>query len=128
MSSFPVDWTAVGLPAKGNLTGPACGGLLGLPSCSREEFFRDFGKRHPVYAPYTTVVYSNVGITLLGFVLETVSGRPFAEYIRDAVTGPLGLNSTTTGSEPVDDSRAFIPESTPENPTWWGADMGHPNL
>ena len=127
MSSFPVDWTKVGLPDLGNTTGPACGGLLGLPSCSRAQFFRDFGKRHPVYAPSTTVVYSNVGISLLGFVLETVSGRSFADYMRGAVTGPLGLNSTTTGSEPVDAARAFIPDM-PQIDSYWGVDLGHPNL
>ena len=127
MSSFPVDWTQLGLPDAGNATGPACGGLLGYPSCSRAQFFRDFGKPHPVYASYSTVVYSNAGITLLGFVLETVSGRSFADYMRDAVTGPLGLNSTTTGSEPVDDARSFIPD-LPQEDSYWGVDLGHPNL
>lgn len=127
MSSFPVEWTEAGLPDLGNTTGPACGGLLGLPPCSRAQFFRDFGKRHPIYAPYTTVAYSNAGITLLGFVLETVSGRGFADYVRDAVTGPLGLNSTTTGSEPVDDARAFIP-ALEQIDSYWGVNLGHPNL
>jgi CubicO group peptidase (beta-lactamase class C family) len=41
--------------------------------------------------------YSNVGYKALGFALEEVEGRPYADLIRDRVFAPCGM----TSSEPV---------------------------
>lgn len=128
MSSFPVPWTSLSLPDMGNASGPAYGDLFGHPSCTREEFFRDVGKRHPLYAPFTTSSYSSaLGITILGYVLEAVSGKSYHQYMKDTIMAPLGLNSTSTGTEPVDDKQSFIPELPPDQ-SYWYADLGHPNL
>lgn len=35
--------------------------------------------------------YSNIAYGLIGMVLETLTGRAFAELVRDAIIGPLGL-------------------------------------
>lgn len=128
ISSFPVPWTSLGLPDMGNVSGPACGDLFGYPSCTREEFFRDIGKRHPFYAPFTKSVYSSaLGISILGYVLEAISGKSYHEYMKDTIMRPLGLNSTTTGTEPVEDTQSFIPD-LPADQSYWYADLGHPNL
>jgi CubicO group peptidase (beta-lactamase class C family) len=38
--------------------------------------------------------YSNYNFSLLGLVVEVVSGRPYADYVRDELAGPLGLTNT----------------------------------
>ena len=38
--------------------------------------------------------YSNVGVGLLGHVIEAVSGLPYEQYIFEEITGPLGLLNT----------------------------------
>ena len=38
--------------------------------------------------------YDNANYTLLGLMLETVSGRPFADLLSGAITRPLALRST----------------------------------
>lgn len=38
--------------------------------------------------------YSNYNFSLLGLVIEHVSGRPYAEYVRDELAAPLGLTNT----------------------------------
>lgn len=38
-----------------------------------------------VYEPTTRVKYSNAGIAMVGYVLERVTGTPFAEYVRSEV-------------------------------------------
>jgi CubicO group peptidase (beta-lactamase class C family) len=46
------------------------------------------------WAPGTRFLYSNIGYALLGFLLEAVDKRPFAESLRKRVLEPLGMNST----------------------------------
>ena len=38
--------------------------------------------------------YSNLGVGLLGHVIEQVSGIPYEQYVYEEITGPLGLSNT----------------------------------
>ncbi len=49
------------------------------------------------YPTGTHVVYSDIGLILLGFALEKIARQPLDEIIRERVTGPLGLSSITYG-------------------------------
>lgn len=44
------------------------------------------------YAPGQLLSYSNIGLTVLGSLVERVSGRPFEEQERLAVLEPLGMS------------------------------------
>jgi len=54
--------------------------------------------------PGTRYLYSTYGYNLLGCAAEGASGRPFAEYLRERVFGPSGMERTRP-----DDVRALIP-------------------
>lgn len=43
------------------------------------------------FAPGTRFLYSNIGYVLLGFILEAIEKRPFAEVLRRRVLEPLGM-------------------------------------
>ena len=45
-----------------------------------------------VYQPGQMLSYSNIGLTVLGRVVERVGGRPFEEQERHAVLDPLGMS------------------------------------
>jgi serine-type D-Ala-D-Ala carboxypeptidase/endopeptidase len=45
-------------------------------------------------APQTAFEYSNLGYALLGRIIANVSRRPYADYIRDEIMRPLGMEST----------------------------------
>ncbi len=47
-----------------------------------------------VYPPGAHTKYSNAAIAVAGYVLEKQSGRPFTDYVRDAVLKPLGMNNS----------------------------------
>lgn len=46
------------------------------------------------FAPGTTYKYSDTGYSMLGKIIETVSGKPYAEFIRDELLIPNGLLDT----------------------------------
>lgn len=46
------------------------------------------------FAPGTDWHYSNVGYTLLGIMIERVTGQPYARALESRILGPLGLAET----------------------------------
>lgn len=75
-----------------------------------------------VFAPGTMPSYSNYGYSLAGYVVQRVSGVPFARYVQENILAPAGMTSSTF-DQPVpaplasrlakgypDDSRAPLPE------------------
>jgi CubicO group peptidase (beta-lactamase class C family) len=60
-----------------------------------------------VFAPGEVTAYSNYGATLAGYIVEVVSGTPFAQYIEENIYRPLGMNHSTF--------RQPIPEDLPGN-------------
>lgn len=52
------------------------------------------------YRPGTVTSYSNYGTDLAGYIVEHVSGTPFADYIRLHILEPLGMRQSSF-SEPL---------------------------
>ena len=46
-------------------------------------------------APGKVELYSNIGASLLAYIVERVSGLPFDDYCRDSIFLPLGMTSTS---------------------------------
>ena len=59
-----------------------------------------------VYPPGSVMAYSNYGITLAGYLVESVSGQSFATYVQDHVFTPLGMTRSTF--EPLEMPQAMI--------------------
>ena len=62
---------------------------------SRQEWLAVLPQVVVAIPPGSAFKYSNLAYTLLGEVIERVSGVPYLEYMQQAVFGPLGLSSTT---------------------------------
>jgi len=54
------------------------------------------GDRVPLGPPGRTRIYSNVGFEVLGDHVAAATGMPFADYAREALQVPLGLEATST--------------------------------
>ncbi|KAI2619152.1 beta-lactamase/transpeptidase-like protein [Hypoxylon sp. NC1633] len=96
---------------------PPCGAY---PTCDREQFFQGITSFYPSLAPFQTPAYSNVAFQLLGYALETITGRTFETLLDDTVIGPLGLKNTFLRMP--DDSRGIIPGD--RLVTSWAYDIG----
>lgn len=73
--------------------------LLDVPP-SREELVRLTLTSAPGSAPGERFRYSGPGILVVALVIEAVTGRPYADVIRDVVLRPAGMHDTTSGQFP----------------------------
>jgi CubicO group peptidase (beta-lactamase class C family) len=48
-----------------------------------------------IYPPGTVTAYSNYGATLAGYIVERVSGEPFAQYVQQHIFVPLDMRQST---------------------------------
>jgi CubicO group peptidase (beta-lactamase class C family) len=46
------------------------------------------------FEPGEHFYYNNTGYYMLGMIIERVTGRPYADYVKDKLAAPLGLTST----------------------------------
>ncbi|MEG3089243.1 serine hydrolase domain-containing protein [Sphingomonas sp. PB4P5] len=73
------------------------GGII-IPDPAKVEPFGKWIATHiprRVWAPGTETSYSNWGAALAGYIVERVSGEPFATYTERHIFRPLGMSSTT---------------------------------
>ena len=82
-----------GLPREANFpywTGPD------FPFPTQEEIKNELGNQETLYPASTYFQYSNLGLTLLGEIIEQVSGESFTDYVEENILKPLQLNETRT--------------------------------
>ena len=72
------------------------------------------------YAPGKRFLYSNTGYNILGFLIEALDKRPFAEAMRTRLLAPLGMTASApiisndlrrqmaVGYEPLNESQPFL--------------------
>ncbi len=53
-----------------------------------------------IYPPGSRTKYSNAAVTLAGYVVERVTGEPFAEHMQRAVLDPLGMTNSSFEPSP----------------------------
>ncbi len=99
---FPDSWPITvrtllthssGLPREANFpywTGPD------FPFPSSEGIRAELENQETLYPSSTYHQYSNLGLTLLGDIVEEVSGLPFETYVKQNILDPLGLANTRT--------------------------------
>jgi hypothetical protein len=68
---------------------------------------RALKQQFPVFPPDWKSTYSNEAFSLLGLVLENVTGRTYSEYVTEAVLEPLGMSSSSFEKPP--DDHAVLP-------------------
>ncbi len=65
-----------------------------LPASTDDVNLEKYLKSHlpaRIYAPGGIVAYSNYGCGLAGYIVQRVSGEPFADYIKHHIFDPLGM-------------------------------------
>jgi CubicO group peptidase (beta-lactamase class C family) len=71
--------------------------------------------------PMTSVTYSNMAFTLIGYLVQKFSGKPYKQYIEENIFTPLEMSSTAFEPRPDMEERLSIPYRVDEKT---GAQMG----
>lgn len=61
---------------------------------SQQQVYDKLGKQQTLYPASEYFQYSNLGMTILGEVVEKVSGKPYETYVEENILKPLRLNNT----------------------------------
>jgi CubicO group peptidase (beta-lactamase class C family) len=64
---------------------------------SKEEVADKLSEQQTLYPASTYFQYSNLGMLLLGEVIEKISGKPYDEYVNEYILSPLRLANTYAG-------------------------------
>lgn len=90
------------------------------------------------YPPGARVIYSDIGLLLIGFAIERLTGATLREAVYSRVTAPLGLDSITYGPIPCEQAaptefyahqgRRMCGEVHDENAFAFGGVAGHAGL
>lgn len=67
-----------------------------FPFPSKEQIDSKLSEQETLYPASTYFQYSNLGLTLLGEIVEEISGVPFDEYVQQYILKPLSLADTRT--------------------------------
>lgn len=84
---------SAGLPREANFpywTGPD------FPFPESDQILETLKEQETLYPSSTYFQYSNLGLTLLGEIIEEISGVPYDEYVRENILEPLRLSETRT--------------------------------
>ena len=62
---------------------------------SKEDLLARTARGTPDFEPDTQHRYSNSGYTVLGFVIEKVTGKSYGDALKERITSRIGLNDTS---------------------------------
>jgi len=86
---------------SGLLREPPAGNYFDPAGSTLAAMVASVNGRDLVYPPGDRTKYSNAAIAAAGYVLETQSGQPFADYLQRAVLEPMGLGSSSFTPTPA---------------------------
>jgi CubicO group peptidase (beta-lactamase class C family) len=61
---------------------------------SKEQILNSLNEQETLYPSSTYFQYSNLAMTLLGYIIEEVSGQTYEEYVNEHILSPLKLADT----------------------------------
>jgi uncharacterized protein YbbC (DUF1343 family)/CubicO group peptidase (beta-lactamase class C family) len=91
---------------------------LTIPWEGKDEAYRRAMSEKPIDPPGSRFVYSDINYEVLGFLVETVSGKSLPQAIEDAVLKPLKMDHTRFQPGPE-----LVPKIAPTTPDEKGAMM-----
>ena len=106
-----IDPTTIGLPpidtSNPSLIDP-CATFVNATGtfCPIDPYIQAVTEREPVFAPWTTPTYSDLGFSLLSLALENITGNSYSDMLQDRTFCPLEMTSSRVA---VNFTNAVVP-------------------
>jgi D-alanyl-D-alanine carboxypeptidase len=84
---------------------PEADGSWGKQPRTKDEVVARIAQGQPDFEPDARHRYSNAGYVLLGYIVETVGGKPYREALKERITSRIGLKDTYLGAGNTDPAR-----------------------
>jgi CubicO group peptidase (beta-lactamase class C family) len=81
-------------------------------------FVKGVSDTNPIFPLHSKPVYNNIGFSLLGYVIQNVTGLSYEDAVKKYITGPVGMNGTSF--LPLSEQDMVIP---PVNGDIWAFDF-----
>ncbi|OAX84396.1 hypothetical protein ACJ72_01228 [Emergomyces africanus] len=92
----------LGLPVLSSSQTPRCGQKgPHFDPCTRRDMFAEFINHHPVFAPFSTAIYSNVAFDIMSYAVEEFTGVAFEKSVERSVIDPLKLKRFSIQTPPA---------------------------
>jgi CubicO group peptidase (beta-lactamase class C family) len=75
---------------------------------TRKEMIGVFRKYKPDFAPGTKWSYSNTGYSMLGYIIEKVTGKSYEKVVREKILQPLGMTYSGFDFTHLNDPRKSV--------------------
>lgn len=100
LSSIPSTWTNVTIRhlmthTSGIKSYTGLDGYQLTRHLTQAQFIKAIGQEPLEFAPGQSWKYCNTGFSLLGYIIENVSGRNYWDFMSQRIFQPLGMNTTT---------------------------------
>ncbi|HEY7417011.1 MAG TPA: serine hydrolase domain-containing protein [Ktedonobacteraceae bacterium] len=120
ITECPQDWQPITLHhllthtsgIEDYINSPEFPPLIGTPA-TPEELVARFKDKPLLFPPGTRWSYSNSGYTLLGYIIEKVSGESYAQFLAEHIFGPLQMHDTgydTNDPQPPAHATGYLSE------------------
>ena len=95
---------------------------------TKDELLTLIAKGTPDFEPDAKHSYSNSGYTLLGLIVEKLTGKPYGEALKERITSKIGLNDTyiATGNIDVNKNESLTYRNYPGG--WKQDPETHPSI
>lgn len=82
-----------------NFTNDKSYGKLETKPQTQAQMLKGFSKQKPDFAPGSKHAYSNTNFVLLGYMVEKITGKPYADVLQTRIAEPLALTNTYYGGK-----------------------------
>ncbi len=90
------------LSHRSGIHNPEPDGSWGRQPRTKDEVVGRIAQGQPDFEPDARHLYSNAGYVLLGYIVETVGGKPYQEALKERITSKIGLKDTYFGAGNTD--------------------------
>ena len=99
LSYVPEDWKGITVRhllthTSGIQSYTRLGGFELFKKYTVKDFIKELSKHPLEFKPGAGYRYNNSGYNLLGFIIESVSGKSYWDFLSERIYKPLGMNST----------------------------------